>query len=33
VRRLAFPREVASPNACRQVLIEMLEECRRRGAA
>ncbi len=27
--RIAFPREVTSPDACREVLIEMLEECRR----
>ena len=29
--RIAFPREVTSPEACRKVLIEMLEECRRHG--
>jgi putative heme iron utilization protein len=29
--RIAFPREVTSAPACREVLIEMLAECRRRG--
>ena len=29
--RIPFPREVTSPALCREVLIEMLRECRRRG--
>ena len=29
--RIPFPREVTSAAACREVLIEMLRECRRRG--
>jgi putative heme iron utilization protein len=29
--RIAFPREVASAAACREVLIEMLRECKSRG--
>jgi putative heme iron utilization protein len=29
--RIAFPREVTSAPSCREVLIEMLAECRRRG--
>jgi hypothetical protein len=27
--RIDFPREVATPEACRGVLIDMLHECRR----
>ena len=33
VCRVPFPREVASPGVCREVLIEMLKECRRHGQA
>jgi putative heme iron utilization protein len=29
-RRLSFPREVTSPAGCREVLIEMLQDCRQR---
>lgn len=30
-RRIAFPREVTSASLCREVLIEMLRECKSRG--
>jgi putative heme iron utilization protein len=31
--RIGFPREVTDAGQCRRVLIEMVEECRRRASA